>query len=101
MQLNVDKNVEVIGDTVKIFHDGRIAIGKFGSGKISELRELVAEKYPQIISGKKFFLGALTHDRFWTLDDKQVVRFVENLISYALIRDDYRELKKKLLEGTT
>ncbi|MBR1645525.1 MAG: hypothetical protein IJ685_01985 [Selenomonadaceae bacterium] len=89
---NRDKNVEVIGDTVRFFHSGRIAVGKFGSGKISELRELVEEKYPQIISGKKFFLGTLTHDRLWTLEDEQIIRFVENLISYALIRDDYREI---------
>ena len=43
-------------------------------------------------TGKKFCLGTLTNDRIWTLDDEQVIHFVENLISYALIRDDLREI---------
>lgn len=94
LELVVDDNVEILGDNLKFLHSGRIAVGKFGSGKIAELHELVAAKYPQIISGKKFLLGTLTHDRLYTLDDAQIVPFVENLISYALIRDDYREIVK-------
>lgn len=92
LQLVVDDNVEILGDNLKFWHKGNIAVGKFGSAKISELRELVAAKYPQIISGKKFCLGTLTNDRLWTLDDEQVIYFVENLISYAFIRDDLREI---------
>ena len=91
MQLNIDKNLEIVGDKIKFFHDGRISKGK-SSLKVDGLRKLVAEKYPEIIYGKKFYLGTLTHDRLWYLDDEEVMNVVENLISYALIRDDYRAM---------
>lgn len=91
LQLNVDDNAEVVGNKIKFFHSGRISKGK-SSLKIDGLRELVAEKYPEIIDGKKFYLGTLTHDRLWYLDDAEVMQVMENLISYALIRDDYRAM---------
>lgn len=87
----VDRNFEVVGDRIKFYHGGRITKGQ-GALKIAGLRELVSKKYPQIIDGKKFYLGSLTHNRLWYLDDSEVVKVIENLISYALIRDDYREL---------
>jgi len=41
-------------------------------------------------------LGTLKNDRLWYIDDKELVDFIENLITYALIRDDYRiSVKKK------
>lgn len=33
----------------------------------------------------------LEHDKLWYLDDKDMVSLIGNLISYALIRDEYRE----------
>ena len=87
----VDNNFEVIADRIKFFHSGRITKGR-GALKIAGLREIVATKYPQIIDGKKFYLGTLTHNRLWYLDDIEVMQVIENLISYALIRDDYREI---------
>ena len=50
------------------------------------------KKYSEIIYGKKFYLGTLTHNRLWTLDDEEVMKVVENLIAYALIRDEYRAM---------
>ena len=91
LQLNVNRNLEIIDDKIKFFHDGRITKGQ-GALKVDGLRKLVAEKYPEIIYGKKFYLGTLTHDRLWYLDDEEVMQVVENLISYALIRDDYRAM---------
>lgn len=90
LQLNVDKNFETYNAKIRFLHDGRITKGQ-GALKIDGLREFVSEKYPEIIKGKKFYLGSLTHNRLWYLDDSEVMQVVENLISYALIRDDYRE----------
>ena len=51
---------------------------------------------PQLISGKKFLLGNLINDRDWHIDDPEVIKLIENLISYALIRDEYRsEVKQR------
>lgn len=94
LQLNVDRNLRVIGDKVTFFHDGRIAIGNRGSGKVTELRQLVAENCPEIVDEKLFNMGSLMDDHLWYLDDPDVALVVNNLIAYALIRDEYRHIKK-------
>ena len=94
LQLVVDDNLSVVDNVVTFRHHGRIAIGRSGSGKVDELRHFVAERYPQIIDEKKFNLGQLTHDRLWRLDDEEVVKVVANMISYAIIRDEYRQYCK-------
>lgn len=91
LQLVLEDNVTVNGDKIKFYHHGRIAVGNIGSGKIEELKIFAESIYPKIVFGNKFYLGCLTHDRLWTLDDPEVVNLLENLISYALIRDEYRK----------
>ena len=94
IQLVIDDNCSFSSNTIHFYHHGRIAIGNIGSGKLDELREFVKKSYPEIISGNKYYLGSLTNDRLWRLDDEEVVKLIENLISYALIRDEYRDYKK-------
>ena len=62
---------------------------------MDELRAFVEDKAPELVSGKQFFLGKLTNNRLWNLDDPEVTTFIKNLISYALIRDEYRAFVKK------
>ena len=95
LQLSIDDNVVYQNGTVTFYHSGRIAVGNKGSGKVSELRAFVESHYPKIISGNKFNLGILKYNRNWTLDDSEVVELIENLISYALIRDEYRAFVKE------
>ena len=95
LQLSFDDNIQVIGDKVTIYHSGRIAIGNKGSGKIDELRQFVAERYPKIIDGKRFNLGSLKNDYQWNIDQPDVTEVIVNLISYALIRDEYRDYIKQ------
>ncbi|MCI6256959.1 MAG: type I restriction enzyme HsdR N-terminal domain-containing protein [Clostridiales bacterium] len=90
LQLVLDDNVMYIGKRFIFYHHGKIGISNKGSGKVSELREFVRNRYPQIISGNRFNLGELVNDRNWDIDDPEVVKLIENLISYALIRDEYR-----------
>lgn len=91
LQLVIDDNLSVTGVKCDFFHHGRITIGNKGSGKIEELRSFVLNRYPQIISDRKFYLGTLVNDRLWGLDDPEVIMLMENLITYALIRDEFRE----------
>ena len=96
LQLVLDDNVEYSGDKFMFLHHGKIAVGNKGSGKVDELREYIAVRRPQIIYGKKFLLGSLVNDRDWHIDDPEVINLIENLISYALIRDEYRsEFKQR------
>lgn len=94
LQLVVDDNLIATGNRIDFYHHGRITIGNKGSGKIAELRTFVNEKYPKIIRGTKFYLGSLVNDRLWRLDDPEVIELIVNLISYAMIRDEYREYVK-------
>ena len=93
LQLVLDDNVEQIGKKFCFMHHGRIAIGHKGSGRISELRVFVENIKPDLIYGSKFNMGTLEDNRLWHLDDPDVISVVENLISYALIRDEYRNSK--------
>ena len=91
LEMTVDDQTEIIGNKINFYHHGRTTKGRRPL-KVDGLRELVAEKYPEIIYGKKFYLGTLTNNRLFYLDDPEVMQVIENLISYALIRDDYRAM---------
>ncbi len=95
LQLVLDDNVEHFGNKFTFLHHGKIAVSNKGSGKVDELREFVKARRPQLIYGKQFYMGTLINDRDWDLDDAEVVNLIENLISYALIRDEYRASVKQ------
>lgn len=95
LQLVLDDNVEYSGNRFTFLHHGKIAVSNKGSGKVEELREFIKARRPQLIYGKQFCMGTLVNDRNWDLDDTEVVNLIENLISYALIRDEYRKEVKQ------
>ena len=95
LQLVLEDNLLIHNGICDFFHHGKIGIGNIGSGKISELRSIVETVAPDLISGNKFYLGSLPVDRLWTLQDKDVIELITNMICYALIRDSYRNYKKK------
>lgn len=94
LQLVIDDNVGLSGDKVTFYHHGRIAIGNMGSGKVEDLRAFVEKRHPELIDGKRFNLGTLTNNSLWHFDDEEMIKLAENLISYALIRDEYRAFVK-------
>ena len=95
LQLVLDDNLDIDGNQCKFLHHRRVAVGNKGCGKIEELRMFVADRYPDIIDGKKFNLGTLTNDHLWNADEDDMLNLLENLISYALIRDEYRAFLKQ------
>lgn len=94
LELIIDENVELDGDTVSIYHHGRISVGKIGSGRKDDLRELVRKSLPDVIDGDRFFLGRLKNDHLWNLDEPDMIKLIDNMIAYALIRDEYRKIRK-------
>ena len=91
----VDEDAKIDGKTVKFYHSGRIAIGRIGSGKKSELRALVNKRYPKILAeGDKYYLGSITADHLLRLDEPDVMDLITNLISYSIVRDEYRNIVK-------
>lgn len=95
LQLSFDDNVKVKNEIVTFYHNGRIAVGNQGSGKVDELRMFIEERYPKIIDGKLFNMGTLKNDHLWNIDQSDVVEVIVNFISYALIRDEYRDYVKQ------
>ena len=94
LQLLVDEDALAEGKTVRFYHNGRIAIGRIGSGKKSELKELVSRRYPKIVKDGKYYLGSIIADHLLRLDEPDVVDLIVNLISYAIVRDEFREIVK-------
>ena len=98
LQYSVDKNIVRIGEAYHFYHNGRIAVGKIGSGKSSELKELLENLYPVIIKNGKIELGTVHNNELLYMDTPEIMTLVENLLSYALIRDEYREICKRKRE---
>ena len=96
LQLAVDDYMEVTGKLCIFTHKGTIGLGALGTGRNSILLEnYVKPIYPQIIDDGKYFLGKLPANKLWHLDDKNVISFIENLISYSIVRDLYRDDAKR------
>ena len=94
LQLVAEDNIIVNGNTLEFYHHGRIAIGRIGSGKKTELMEMVREQYPKIIKRDQYYLGKITSDHLLGLDEPDVIDLMVNLISYSIVRDKYREIVK-------
>lgn len=94
LQYGVENSLVLTGNVLNFYHSGKIAVGNKGSGKVSELLKLTEKLYPEIIVGDRFNIGTLVNDHLWNLDEPDVMQFVENLISYALVRDEFREMVK-------
>ena len=100
LQLAVDDYMTIKNRTCIFTHKGNIGLGALGSGKIIVLREkYVKPLYPSIITENGYLLGKLNRKRLWYLSDRSMAKFVENLISYAIVRDLYREDAKKEKES--
>lgn len=95
LQLGIEDYLTLSPQQCYFFHSGRIAIGRLGSGKVDDLKELVKELAPQLLSTNQFHLGTLPQGELWYLSQPEVAKLVENLISYALVRDLFREQVKK------
>ena len=94
LEYALDKNIDIENDdTVVFYHDGKMAVGNVGSAKVDDLKALVKKKYPDIIDDGEICLGRLKMNRLWRLDLKRVINVMENMILYALVRD---ELRKKI-----
>ncbi len=94
LQLVMDDNVTFEGSSYVFRHHGRIGVSNKGSGRISELIDAAKQECPWIVDDKRFYLGALTNTSLWYLDSPEIDSLFENLVSYALVRDEYRKLLK-------
>ena len=58
----------------------------------SEFKEFLKEKTPFLLNNGKIDLGTLHNDKLIYMNDPEMVSFIENLLTYALVRDEYRDI---------
>jgi len=97
LQLGVDDYMSIEGKKCYFTHNGNIGLGELGSGKHAVLREeYIRPLYPEIIKEDgTYFLGQLPTNKLYYLNRRPMTNFIENLISYAIARDMYRDDEKR------
>lgn len=89
--------LNILDNSVTITHNGAIAVGNIGSGKISELKKFIRNKYPELLNdSNEIILGKIENNKLLYMDQIEIQRLIVNLIKYALVRDEYRDYVKKL-----
>ena len=89
-RLIIDDNVKIRGD--EYIFTSSCKKHKYYSDRENNFKIFITKKYRNVIKIKEnhFFFGTLTNNRLWNLDDPEVENFIVNLISYALIQEEYK-----------
>lgn len=90
LQIVVDDNLGKINDNFTFCHIHNI-IQKSNKNK---LKLFIKDNCPHILKNDMICLGKLKNDHLWNISDSDVSELIENLISYALIRDKYKKYIK-------
>jgi hypothetical protein len=93
LQLQLDKHADLQNDKARIWHDGALTAGKGGAAKRKDVIEFIARRAPRLCKNSAVELGVLPLSRL--IDWKCARGFVLGLIEYALLRDKFRDDKKR------
>lgn len=93
LQLQVGKSVTIENNKINITHNGTITIGRLGAAKRSDLLGFVEERKPTLIKNDVVYLGEFDENE--EINSKNVGEFIENLIEYAILRNEFREIRKQ------
>jgi hypothetical protein len=99
LQLFIQDFVKVKGNTFEIDHNGRLTLGKSGMVKFAEVLDFIEKNEPNLLNNdRKIELGKLDNSRLFDWSQEGVEEFIGRLIKYALIRDEFRDYKRKRLK---
>lgn len=90
LQLAVDSFIVLDGQKCSFWHNGRIAVGRSGSGKAADLKKLLKQYAQHLMVNDEIRLGGFAYTANVFIDEPQMVQFVSNLINYSIVRDKYR-----------
>lgn len=99
LQLILDTNIEITQSNkkqcFKIYHSGKINVGRKGKAKVKEVLDYVEENMPSLIdkSNSQIYLGKFYDHELIYVTSKEFVHFFENLISYVLILEEFRRIR--------
>ena len=94
LQLRCDKYIKIENNIAEIWHDGTITVGKLGASKRHELLSFISTKQNNILSENKIVLGKIDFSKEIKSQQKETKKFINNLIEYAILRDEFRQHKK-------
>jgi hypothetical protein len=89
LQHDMDRLSRRDNQSVELYHDGRLSLGRGGSAKHSEVIEFVSEHEPDLVEGDEIKLGRIPTNEL--LKWQQATDIVERCIRYALVRDRFRD----------
>ena len=101
LQLILDTNIEMykFGEKqcYKIYHSGKINVGRKGRAKVKEVLDYVEGRMPALIDKKtgRIYLGKFYSHELIYVTSKEFVSFFEKLISYVLILEEFRIMKTR------
>lgn len=90
LQYQLDKFLQIESKCCRFVHDGTMS-----RIKRKDLWAYTAEFAPHLLSGEEFFIGELNHGELYHLASENMTKFITRLIEYALIRDDFKQYRRK------
>lgn len=95
LQLSLEHFSILIGCKLKIWHDGTLTVGNRGKARKQEVIDFVEEHSSLKVVNGKIQLGELDLSDLLYVDSCGMKELIKNLIEYAMVRDDFRHIKKK------
>ena len=92
LQLNIDANLHMNSGQITITHDGKLTRGKSGAVKSELVREYVKQNSNIPVIGKEIILGSWVDGKEYGINNYNIKKFLANLIKYAILRDEFRDL---------
>lgn len=94
LQLQVGKSIKINQENkVIVTHNGTITTGRLGAAKRNDLLDFIEERKPTLIKNDVVHLGEF--DENTEINSKNVGKFIENLIDYGILRNEFREIRKQ------
>ena len=94
LQLNLDKSLKFNGNKVEIFHDGNLTNAHKGKMKVSKVIDFIKKNANYMTLNDKILLGTLNNEKLIEHTDENAKIFIQNLITYAVLRDELRRQNK-------
>ena len=92
LQLKLDENLYIDSGRITITHNGRLTKGKSGAVKAELVRDYIKRNSNIKFIGDRMVLGTWDDEDEYNINNSSIKRFLSNLIKYALLRDEFRNL---------
>lgn len=94
LQLSIEHFSSLSDKKLKIWHDGTLTVGNKGKAKKQEVIDFVENNSSLKVENGKIQLGEIDMSDLVYANDNDMKELIANLIEYAMVRDDFRKMKK-------